>query len=221
MKVPTIAKSALLLATAANAANYTEWLAQSFFSKSVSLSRNYAYAVLYTGVEYAYNKTGDPAYFDYIKAQIDGVVNDDGSLVEPITDTLSLDDIRIGRNFLYLWTVTGDKKYKIAADGLRKQLDFTPRNQDGGFWHRKPTYPNQMWLDGIYMASNFYAQWTSWFQPNNKTAWDDIILQYDLIEAHTRDDETGLFFHGYDASKVAVWAGESLVLSADDDAYLA
>ncbi|KAL4738087.1 glycosyl hydrolase [Aspergillus similis] len=206
MKVPTIAKSALLLATAANAANYTEWLAQSFFSKSVSLSRNYAWAVLYTGVEYAYNKTGDPAYFDYIKAQIDGVVNDDGTLVEPITDTLSLDDIRIGRNFLYLWTVTGDEKYKIAADGLRKQLDFTPRNQDGGFWHRKPTYPNQMWLDGIYMASNFYAQWTSWFQPNNKTAWDDIILQYDLIEAHTRDNETGLLFHGYDASRVAVWA---------------
>ncbi|KAL3433369.1 glycosyl hydrolase [Aspergillus tetrazonus] len=206
MKVPTIAKSALLLATAANAANYTEWLAQSFFSKGVPLSRNYAYAVLYTGIEYAYNKTGDPAYFDYIKAQIDGVVNDDGTLVEPITDTLSLDDIRIGRNFLYLWTVTGDKKYKIAADGLRKQLDFTPRNQDGGFWHRKPTYPNQMWLDGLYMASNFYAQWTNWFQPNNKTAWDDIILQYDLIEAHTRDNETGLLFHGYDASKVAVWA---------------
>ncbi|KAL4972247.1 glycosyl hydrolase [Aspergillus desertorum] len=206
MRVPTIATSALLLATAANAANYTEWMAQSFFSKGVPLSRNYAWAVLYTGVEYAYNKTGDPAYFDYIKTQIDGVVNDDGSLVQPITETLSLDDIRIGRNFLYLWTVTGDEKYKIAADGLRKQLDFTPRNPDGGFWHRKPTYPNQMWLDGLYMASNFYAQWTSWFQPNNKTAWDDIIRQYDLIEAHTRDNETGLLFHGYDASKVAVWA---------------
>ncbi|KAL4994393.1 glycosyl hydrolase [Aspergillus recurvatus] len=206
MRAPTIAKSALLLATVANAANYTEWLAQSFFSKGVVLSRNYAWAVLYTGVEYAYNKTGDPAYFDYIKTQIDGVLNDDGSLVEPVTETLSLDDIRIGRNFLYLWTVTGDEKYKIAAEGLRKQLDFTPRNPDGGFWHRKPTYPDQMWLDGLYMASNFYAQWTSWFQPNNKTAWDDIILQYDLIEAHTRDAETGLLFHGYDASGVAVWA---------------
>ncbi len=208
MGVLSIAKSALLLATAANAANYTEWLAQSYFSKGVTFSRNYAYAVLYTGVEYAYNKTGDAAYFNYIKTQLDGVLNDDGSFVDPITDTLSLDDIRIGSNFLYLWTVTGDEKYKIAADGLRKQLDFTPRNQDGGFWHRKPTYPNQMWLDGIYMASNYYAQYTSWFQPDNKTAWDDIILQYDLIEEHTRDNKTGLLFHGYDASGVAVWAGK-------------
>lgn len=206
MGLLSIAKSALLLATVANAANYTEWLAQSYFSKGVTFSRNYAYAVLYTGVEYAYNKTGNEAYFNYIKTQLDGVLNDDGSFVDPITDTLSLDDIRIGRNFLYLWTVTGDEKYKIAADGLRKQLDFTPRNQDGGFWHRKPTYPNQMWLDGIYMASNYYAQYTSWFQPDNKTAWDDIILQYDLIEEHTRDNKTGLLFHGYDASGVAVWA---------------
>ncbi|RDW84009.1 glycoside hydrolase family 88/105 protein [Aspergillus mulundensis] len=206
MRGLSIAKSALLLATAAKAANYTEWLAQSFFSKGVTYSRNYAYAVLYTGVEYAYNKTGDPAYFDYIKTQIDGVVNDDGTLVQPITSTLSLDDIRIGRNLLWLWTETGDEKYKIAAEGLRKQLDFTPRNADGGFWHRRPTYPNQMWLDGLYMASNFYAQWTAWFQPHNTTAWDDIILQYDLIEAHTRDNETGLLFHGYDASGVAVWA---------------
>ncbi|KAL4904219.1 hypothetical protein BDW74DRAFT_33013 [Aspergillus multicolor] len=209
MRGLSIAKSALLLATAATAtkaANYTEWLAESFLSKGVTYSRNYAYAVLYTGVEYAYNKTGNPEYFNYIKAQIDGVVNDDGTLVEPITSTLSLDDIRIGRNLLWLWTETGEAKYKIAAEGLRKQLDFTPRNADGGFWHRRPTYPNQMWLDGLYMASNFYAQWTAWFEPGNVTAWDDIIRQYDLIEAHTRDNETGLLFHGYDASGVAVWA---------------
>ncbi|KAL4868958.1 hypothetical protein BDV12DRAFT_168661 [Aspergillus spectabilis] len=207
MGILSIAKAAVLLATAANAAsNYTEWLSESYLSKGVTFSRNYAYAVLYTGVELAYNKTGDETYFNYIKSQIDGVLNDDGSFVVPITETLSLDDIRIGQNLLYLWTATGEEKYKVAADGLRKQLDFTPRNEDGGFWHRRPTYPNQMWLDGIYMASNFYAQWTSWFQPNNKTAWDDIILQYDLIEEHTRDNETGLLFHGYDASGVAVWA---------------
>ncbi|KAL4955487.1 glycosyl hydrolase [Aspergillus filifer] len=206
MRVSSIAKAATLLAGLANASNYTEWLAESYLSKGVTYSRNYAWAVLYTGIEYAYNKTSDPTYFEYIKTQIDAVLNDDGTLVEPITETLSLDDIRIGRNFLYLWTVTGEEKYKIAADGLRHQLDFTPRNQDGGFWHRRPTYPNQMWLDGLYMASNYYAQWTAWFEPNNKTAWDDIILQYDLIEAHTRDKKTGLLFHGYDASGVAVWA---------------
>jgi rhamnogalacturonyl hydrolase YesR len=212
-KAALLAASAVSTATAAAApskANYTEHLSESFLSKGVTFSRNYAYAVLYTGVELAYNKTSNPVYFNYIKTQIDGILNDDGSFVVPITTTLSLDDIRIGLNFLWLWSVTGETKYKIAADNLRHQLDYTPRNPDGGFWHRRPTYPDQMWLDGIYMASNFYTQYTAWFQPANTTAWDDIILQYDLIEEHTRDPETGLLFHGYDASGVAVWAGASL-----------
>ena len=49
---------------------------------------------------------------------------------------------------------TGETKYKSAADLLRSQLDSNPRNSQGGFWHRS-TYPDQMWLDGLYMGSYF------------------------------------------------------------------
>ena len=63
-----------------------------------------------------------------------------------------------------------------------------------------------MWLDGIFMADSFYARWTARFDADNQTAWDDIALQYDLIEAHTRNRTTGLLAHGYDESGVAVWA---------------
>jgi rhamnogalacturonyl hydrolase YesR len=207
----SISKSALLVAALSGlsqAANYTEWMASSFMTKNISLSRNYANGVLYTGMEFAYNKTKDERYFTYIKSQVDAVVDSSGGLINYPGSTVSLDDIRIGLNLLWLWTKTGDDRYKIAADTLREQLNFTPRNKAGGFWHRKPTYPNQMWLDGIYMAENFYAQYTAWFQPNNVTAWDDITLQFDLIEEHCRL-ETGLLVHGYDESKVAVWAGMS------------
>jgi rhamnogalacturonyl hydrolase YesR len=38
------------------------------------------------------------------------------------------------------------------------------------------------------------------------TAWDDIVLQYDNIEAHCRNATSGLLVHGYDESKKAVWA---------------
>jgi rhamnogalacturonyl hydrolase YesR len=63
-----------------------------------------------------------------------------------------------------------------------------------------------MWLDRIYMAQPFYAQWTQLFDHNNATAWDDIILQFDLIEEHCRNKTTNLLVHGYDESKIAVWA---------------
>lgn len=76
----------------------------------------------------------------------------------------------------------------------------------GGFWHRAPIYENQMWLDGIYMADTFYATYTSFFEPDNTTAWDDIELQFDLIEEHCRNETTNLLYHGFSADKSTVWA---------------
>jgi hypothetical protein len=49
---------------------------------------------------------------------------------------------------------------RLAADRIRAMLDRHPRTPTGGFWHRDPTYENQMWLDGIFMADVFYAKWT-------------------------------------------------------------
>lgn len=193
-----------------NAANYTEWLAHSYLSKSVTPSRNYANGVLYRGIELAYNKTHDESLLSYIISQVNTVISPAGDLTDyNLTKKTSLDDLRIGTNLLNLWTLTGDSRYKIAADTLRRQIDLTPRNEGGGMWHRMPTYPNQMWLDGIYMSTNFYAQWTAWFDGGNQTAWDDILLQFDLIEKHTLDRRTGLLRHGYDHEKRAVWAGTS------------
>lgn len=63
-----------------------------------------------------------------------------------------------------------------------------------------------MWLDGIFMADSFYTKWTASFDADNQTAWDDIVLQFDLIEEHTRNEATGLLAHGYDESRAAVWA---------------
>ncbi|BAE56623.1 unnamed protein product [Aspergillus oryzae RIB40] len=201
---------ALLAATAgttlASSNNYTEWMASSWLSKSVPVSRNYAYGVLYRGIELAHNKTNNAEYLDFIESQLSGVVSDSGELIDyNLTDKISLDDLRIGTNFLAAWAATGQEKFKLGADTLRRQIDITPRNEGGGLWHRDPTYPNQMWLDGIYMSTNFYALYTAWFDADNSTAWDDIMLQFDLIEEHCLRED-GLLVHGFDYSKAAVWA---------------
>lgn len=66
-------------------------------------------------------------------------------------------------------------------------------------------FRDQMWLDGLFMAQPFYAQWTQRFDPDNQTAWDDIINHYDLIEAHAREETSRLFVHGW-AETGASWA---------------
>ena len=86
---------------------------------------------------------------------------------------------------------------------LRRQLAGHPRTRSGGFWH-KHIYPNQMWLDGIYMAAPFYAEYARTF--DEPDAFDDIAHQIILIEEHTRDPQTGLLYHAWDESKQQPWA---------------
>lgn len=56
------------------------------------------------------------------------------------------------------------------------------------------------------MADSFYAKYTSLYDNDNTTAWDDITLQFDNIEEYTRNHTTNLLVHGYDESKKAIWA---------------
>lgn len=66
-------------------------------------------------------------------------------------------------------------------------------------------FRDQIWLDGLFMAQPFYAQWTLRYDANNQTAWNDILNHYDLIETHARDETSGLFVHGW-AETGAQWA---------------
>ncbi|XDG01341.1 hypothetical protein ABKA04_000956 [Annulohypoxylon sp. FPYF3050] len=187
--------------------SYLKWTADSFIQRGVEATRYYGEATLYEGYEAAFALVKNETYANWYHSQIDdAVVFENGTIQGWKYDYYSLDDYRIGNNILWWFERTGDIKYKEAADVIRKQLDRHPRTPTGGFWHRDPNYPNQMWLDGIFMADSFYAKWTSLFDAENKTAWDDIALQYDNIEAHTRNHTSGLLVHGYDESKKAVWA---------------
>ncbi|KAI1085551.1 glycoside hydrolase family 105 protein [Whalleya microplaca] len=192
---------------AAASASYLTWMADSFIQRGVEATFDYGQATLYEGYEAAYALTQNETYAEWYRGQIDdAVVLENGTIKDWEYDYYSLDEYRVGNNILWWYERTGEEKYKLASDIIRLQLDRHPRTASGGFWHRKPTYPNQMWLDGIFMADTFYAKWTSLFENDNITAWDDIVLQYDNIEAHCRNQTSGLLVHGYDESKTAVWA---------------
>jgi unsaturated rhamnogalacturonyl hydrolase len=64
-----------------------------------------------------------------------------------------------------------------------------------------------MWLDGLYMAEPFFAEYASVFQEPQDFA--EITKQFVLIEEHTRDAKTGLLYHGWDATKQQAWAKPS------------
>lgn len=196
----------LVVTGVAAAATPLAIMADSFIKRGVPSTISYSQMTLYKGFELAYNLTGDEKYASWYRGQIDALVQSDGTIKGWDSKKYSLDNYRMGNNLLYWYEKTGEAKYKKAASVIRQQINRHPRTATGGFWHRNPEYPNQMWLDGIFMADSFYAKWTKSFDNGNTTAWDDIARQYDNIQAHTKDSKTGLLLHGYDESKVAEWA---------------
>jgi rhamnogalacturonyl hydrolase YesR len=183
-------------------------MSSSWLSKGQKLNNHYVMAVIHEAIQKAGTTQDDTELLTYASNAVSSLVSENGTLKGWNATYYTLDDIRFGNNILYWWNAGGrtEKKYEIAAKRLRQQLDRWPRTPTGGFWHRAPDYKDQMWLDGIYMADTFYATYTSYFEPDNTTAWNEIELQFDLVEEHCRNHTSNLLQHGYSETKSTVWA---------------
>jgi unsaturated rhamnogalacturonyl hydrolase len=152
-------------------------------------------------------KTKDPRYFAYVKLTVDRLLDETGKIKGYHAQEHNLDAINMGKVLFPLLANSTDEKdrarYQHALSSLREQLKQQPRTRDGGFWH-KQIYPHQMWLDGIYMASPFLAQYGLTFA--EPSALDDAAEQALLAEEHLSDPKTGLLYHGWDESRAERWA---------------
>jgi unsaturated rhamnogalacturonyl hydrolase len=163
----------------------------------------YDFGVITSGLKTLWIKTGDRRYFDHIKKGVDAFVNADGTIKTYKAEDYNIDQVRMGTAVMMLYRVTGEVKYKRAAELIRLQLKDHPRTIEGGFWHKK-IYPYQMWLDGLYMGEPFYAEYADVF--NEPPDFDDIANQFIWMEKHARDGKTGLLYHAWDESKKMPWA---------------
>jgi unsaturated rhamnogalacturonyl hydrolase len=172
---------------------------------------NYELGTLLEGMDAAWLNTADPRNYNYIKNSVDQFVSPDGSIPTWKPEEGQLDSILLGRQLLLLYGVTQYPRYAKAATLLYQQLLRQPRTPSGGFWH-KQKYPNQMWLDGLYMAEPFYAEYAATF--HHPEAFKDITHQFVLLDEHARDPKTGLLYHGWDESKLQRWADKQTGLSS-------
>ncbi len=164
---------------------------------------HYKHGLLFKGVYDLWRQTGNGRYWQTLAAFVDNFVNDSGEIETYQQDSYNIDNINAGKTIFPLYQETKELRYRLALDGLREQLRHHPRTNEGGFWH-KQIYPYQMWLDGIYMGSVFYAEYAATF--DEPEAFDDIAFQFLTIEKHTRDPETGLLYHAWDESRQMPWA---------------
>ncbi len=172
----------------------------------------YEEGVLLDGMAAEWHSTADGEDFKYVKDAVDKYVTADGTITGYKADGHTLDDIEMGRAVLLVYRVTQQAKYAKAAKFLHDQLALQPRTASGAYWH-KQIYPNQIWLDGAFMAEPFRAAYAVTFQEPGD--FDDIAKQLLLMDEHMRDAKTGLLKHGWDESKKMPWADKTTGLSPE------
>ena len=166
---------------------------------------DYEQGLILKALERVWQRTGDARYYQYILRDMNRFVKPDGQIRTYQMDDFNLDNMTPGRTLLMLaqQSEAGRERFRWAADTLRQQLARQPRTKEQGFWHKK-RYPNQMWLDGLFMAEPFYAEYSAVYnQPEN---FDDIARQFALTEKYLTDLKTGWLYHGYDESRQQKWA---------------
>jgi len=171
-------------------------------------------------------------YYDAVKAFADNSLNEDGSMIlnrrgESALQPSNIDDLAAGKIYFALYEEEMKKgnakdaeRYKAAATLIRNTLKYNHSRIAeglpgvGGFFH-KAIYPNQMWLDGLYMGPAVYAQWQDAFgkedAADNTESWNDIAFQFKTLHKYTYDAEKQLNYHAWSADPAdanSFWANQ-------------
>ncbi len=179
--------------------NPESWMVD--FSKQIKW--NYTHGLELQAMIQAAEQSGDERYYSYAEAYADTMVNEDGSIKTYTLDRYNIDHVNPGKILFPIYEKSGNPKYLKALQLLRSQMETHPRISNGGFWHKK-IYPHQVWLDGLYMAAPFLAEYGKRF--DEPALFDEVTLQLTTAWEDLYDEESGLLYHGWDESREQRWA---------------
>ena len=163
----------------------------------------YEDGILMTAIYDLYKVTNDKKYYDFVYNFYDNHIEDDGTIKNYKVDEYNIDNICSGNTLIDLYLDTKQSKFRVAIDTLCSQLRLHPRTKEGSFWH-KQIYPNQVWMDGIYMGLVFYAKYAKYFGDGEDIL--DIKHQLNNLINRLYDNDRQLFTHAYDEARLMQWA---------------
>ncbi len=157
-------------------------------------------------------------FWDYAEDYYDTMVRPDAQILTYSKQKYNLDHICPGRPLFRLYEKSGDERYLMAMDTLYSQLKEQPRTPEGGYWHKK-IYPNQMWLDGLYMAEPFHIEYVNRFVRTRDVELaaelqKEISDQFVIVAKYTFDPVTSLYRHAWDSSHQMFWCDKTTGQSA-------
>ncbi len=165
---------------------------------------------IYRGLVMLHRTTGEARWIDHLIRLVTPQIGPDGTLAGYSIDEFNIDNILAGRCLFHLADVTGDPRYMRAAATLAEQLSTHPRTAAGNYWHKK-RYPQQVWLDGLYMGLPFQIEYG--LRTGDETLVSDALAQIDKALEVT-SGPNGLLVHAYDDAREQPWADKTTGQSA-------
>ncbi|MBR3036457.1 MAG: glycoside hydrolase family 88 protein [Lachnospiraceae bacterium] len=162
----------------------------------------YVRALLFLGYYRHGVQTGNDVEIRLIKEYMDHLIEE--GIEETINfDYASTDQISMANALLYLYDVYQDEKYRELADRFYESMMRFPRTEQGNFWH-KENYPNQVWLDGLYMAHLFYTGYVKRFRKEKD--YSDTLSQLKSVRNLCYVEDEQVYYHACDTKKLMFWA---------------
>ncbi len=171
---------------------------------------NYIDGVFLNSIVNLYRQTGNAKYRDFFLRYVNYYLDGNGSFINPEKNTSDyktgeLDSICESRILFDAYEFTGEQKYLNAVAFTYNQLINMPKATGTNNFCHKTSYPDQIWLDGMYMYVPFYARY-AFANSNNMEIYNTIKEQYAYIRSAMFDEEKGLYYHGHDTTKSIFWA---------------
>lgn len=165
---------------------------------------SYPQGYLLMGMAKLYEATGLTRFLAYIRRYCDAHVDAQGR-VRGFTGC-SMDDMMAGAVLVWMYQQTKAPRLAEACRHIRAAFDGYPRTREGGFWHNRDIWPQEMWVDGVFMGQMFLCRYGAAFDAPD--CFLETIRQFDVIYeyCHTHD---GLLAHGYSEDCLAAWATET------------
>lgn len=165
----------------------------------------YEDGVVLNGAFQMYQATKDKKYLDFCISYFDTHIQEDGSMMGFDPSNNNLDDLEPGYTLSLVSEIVHKEKYEKALSRLESQFATQIRLHNGSFIH-KNRYPGQLWLDGLYMASPFYALCAC--KDHSFRMMKDIKKQFVNVDLYNYDEKERLFYHCYDENKSMQWASK-------------
>jgi unsaturated rhamnogalacturonyl hydrolase len=184
----------------------------------------YTYGVPLMGLQRLYERTRDARYLAYIKKYVDRYVDAAGTISyarpwplghdgqpPPPNDPTIQDVIQPSTLLFGLYDATHDDRYLKAMTATRQIFRVIKTSRVGVFWH-KPSYPDQQWLDGIYMSEPFLVRYGALFADQVKPGDAQLCFrtatgQIEVAAEHTLDPKTKLYYHAWNDALDGAWRG--------------